>query len=293
MGDGPLYVPAVFLLDRINSMSRIVKALKKSKEDRDTLFDRGGQDNRPGQRQSGSNDDTLERFRLNKASMNAAIQRKRRIVLGATGESAKSAYNVLRTRVLQRLHTNAWTKLAISSAGINDGKTLTAINLAISMARQGHQRVVLIDFDLQRPTVKTYLGLESIEHYLSDYISGDVGPSDIMHSTSIEHLWVIPNNRSFQNSSEILASDSIAELVNWIGKVDPNCVMLFDLPPMLVSDDVLAVSPLFDTLLVVLAEGETSRQSARNTRELIEDHNIELLGTVLNKSSDRMAKYKY
>jgi len=293
MGGKPLYVPAAFFLDRVNGMSRIVKALLKSKEKHDSLFGRGGQDSRLDQRHSGSHDDTLARFHLNKASIDAAIHRKRRIVLGVSGEGAKSAYNVLRTRVLQRMRTNGWTKLAISSAGIDDGKTLTAINLAISMARQGHQRVVLIDFDLQRPTIETYLGLRSIERYLSDYISGDAGPAEIMHSTAIEHLWVIPNNRSFQNSSEILASDAITDLITWIGKVDPNCVMLFDLPPMLVSDDVLAVSPLFDTLLIVLAEGKTSRQSARNTRELIEDHDIALLGTVLNKSSDRMATYKY
>lgn len=284
-------------------MSRIQKALEKSKKSQESLFDRsaGGAATRAANsavkqvQRTGSSghDDTLARFHLNNVSIDPATHRKRRIILGVSGESAKSAYNVLRTRVLQRLHTNSWNKLAISSAGAADGKTLTTINLGISMARRGHQRVVLIDLDLQRPSIATYLGVKDAEHNLGDYIVGEAKPEDILQSTSVENLWIIPNNRSFQNSSEVLASDKIADLINWIDTVDPNCVMLFDLPPLLVSDDVLAVSPLFDTILLVLAEGRTSRESARNTRELIEDYNIDLLGTVLNKSSDRMATYKY
>ena len=69
--------------------------------------------------------------------------------------------------------------------------------------------------------------------------------------------------------------------------------MLLDLPPLLMSDDVLAISPLIDTLLLVLAEGRTTREAARNTRELIEDQKIDLMGTVLNKSSDRIVAYNY
>lgn len=284
-------------------MSRIQKALEKSKKIQESLFNRGAggpatraanaTDRGVQRKRSSGQDDTLARFHLNKVSIDPVTHRKRRIVLGVSGETAKTAYNVLRTRILQRMRTNGWNKLAISSAGAADGKTLTAINLGISMARQANQRVVLIDFDLQRPTISTYLGLQDADHNLGDYILGKAAPEHILQSTSIENLWVIPNKGTFQNSSEVLASDKIADLIKWIDTVDPNCVMLLDLPPLLVSDDVLAVSPLFDALLLVLAEGQTSRESARNTRELIEDYNIHLLGTVLNKSSDRIATYKY
>ena len=284
-------------------MSRIEKALAKSKKHRQALLDQqsvgdtnlaqspndlGFKGVRPNKFVN-----TLQRYQLNVLSIDPSIYRKRRIVLGDTGSGAKSAYNVLRTRVLQRLRTNNWNKLAISSPGPSEGKTLTAINLGISMAREGHQRVVLFDSDLQRPSISTYLGVKDAEYYLDHYISGDAKPENILYSTSIENFWVIPNNRSIQNSSEILASDEIKKLVSWIESIDSNCAILFDLPPLLISDDVLAISPLIDTLLLVLAEGRTTREAARTTRELIEDHNIDFMGTVLNKSSDRMATYKY
>ena len=284
-------------------MSRIAKALEKSKKIRQSLLDRqdvGDNDglHDPGNRslkpaRSSAHENTLERFHLNVVSIDPAIYGKRRIVLGQTNSGAKSAYNVLRTRVLQRLRTNNWNKLAISSAGPSEGKSLTAINLAISMARQGQQRVVLVDFDLQRPTIATYLGVKDAEHHLIDYVSGDASPENILYSTSVENLWIVPNNVSVENSSEVLASDKILTLLTWIESIDPNCVILLDLPPLLMSDDVLAIAPLIDTLLLVLAEGRTSREAARNTRELIEDQKIDLMGTVLNKSSDRIAVYKY
>jgi len=280
-----------------------MRALEKSKKSRRLLQDesRAGAENQPQStfdrearyKRSREYEDTLVRYHLNVLSIDPSTYRKHRIVLGDTGSGEKSAYNVLRTRVLQRLRTNNWHKLAISSAGPSDGKTLTAINLGISMAREGHQRVVLVDFDLQRPSIATYLGVKDAEYYLDHYISGDAKPENILYSTSIENFWVIPNNRSVQNSSEILASDEITKLVSWLESIDSNCVILFDLPPLLISDDVLAISPLIDTLLLVLAEGRTTREAAINTRELIEDHKIDLMGTVLNKSSDRTATYKY
>lgn len=285
-------------------MSRIVRALEKAKKSGQLLQDKiraGAEKNQPQStfdretryKRSREYDNTVARYHLNVLSIDPSVYRKHRIVIGDTGSSEKSAYNVLRTRVLQRLRTNNWNKLAISSSGPSEGKTLTAINLGISMAREGHQRMVLVDFDLQRPTIATYLGVKDAEHYLNDYISGDANAENILYSTSIENLWIIPNNRSIQNSSEILASDKIRKLVSWIDSIDSNCVVLFDLPPLLMSDDVLAISPLIDTLLLVLAEGRTTREAAMNTRELIEDHKINLMGTVLNKSSDQMVSYKY
>jgi len=203
-----------------------MRALEKSKKSRQFLQDknRKGAENQPQStsdrearyKRSKEYENTLARYHLNVLSIDPSIYRKRRIVLGDTGSGEKSAYNVLRTRVLQRMRTNNWNKLAISSAGPSDGKTLTAINLGISMAREGRQRVVLVDFDLQRPSISTYLGVKDAEYYLDHYISGAAKPENILYSTSIENFWVIPNNRSVQNSSEILASDEIKNLVSWI-----------------------------------------------------------------------------
>ncbi|MEM9403036.1 MAG: CpsD/CapB family tyrosine-protein kinase [Pseudomonadota bacterium] len=183
--------------------------------------------------------------------------------------------------------------MAVSSASASDGKSLTAINLAISMARPGDRRVVLIDFDLVNPSIQRYLGITGYEKCLGDYIVGDAKPSEILYATPVENLWVVPNNLPITNSSEALGSKRTLELIEWIQSADPSCIILMDLPPLLVSDDVLAASGFTDALLLVIAEGRTSRESVRNTKELIEDHEIELLGVVINESRDKIATYKY
>src|ERR1700738_835223 len=100
--------------------------------------------------------------------------RERRLLLrGSTEEDGApvAAYRMLRTRLLHRARTKGWTTIAVTSAGPNDGKTLTAINLALSMAREKSREIVLLDLDMRNPSICRTLGVAP-PYELREYLEG-------------------------------------------------------------------------------------------------------------------------
>jgi capsular exopolysaccharide synthesis family protein len=208
---------------------------------------------------------------------------------------ALRAYKILRTRVLRRLEANQWHSFAVTGVTVGEGKTLTAINLAIALAQDPSTWVALIDLDLQRPRVAEYLGMRNGrgEKGLSDYLNGNASFENIVYSPDIERLAVIPNFSTIVNSSEMLSSSRMAELMQALDAETPRRILIFDMPPVLAADDVLAFAPQIDGLLLVVAEGTTDRNSLRSAKEVLAEMN--LLGVVLNRSAERndAAYYSY
>lgn len=201
-------------------------------------------------------------------------------------QSALRAYKVLRTRVLQRMVSNNWYSIAVTGSTTGEGKTLTAINLAVALAQDVNTWVFLVDLDLQRPQIANYLGME-FGKGLGDYLSGegDLALPDICYNAAgIERLAVIPNSRSLQHSSELLVSPRMSALTQALSAEIPRRIVIFDMPPLLASDDVLAFAPQVDGLLLVLAEGISARASLEKSKQLI--GNTNLIGVVLNRSTE-------
>jgi capsular exopolysaccharide synthesis family protein len=206
---------------------------------------------------------------------------KNRVIASADTAGTSTAYKMLRTRVLQRMRANTWNRLAISSARPSAGKTLTAINTAITLSFEPNQTVVLADLDLRRPSMAGYLGIEG-EFGLSDYLRGDAPLEKIIIKPDIERLLILPNFRANQHSAELLSSQRMVDLVETLTDPANSTIVIFDLPPLLDADDVLAFSPLFDALLMVVSQSETRRLDLHKSFELL--HDINVLGVVLNKS---------
>jgi protein-tyrosine kinase len=208
---------------------------------------------------------------------------------------ALRAYKILRTRVLRRLEANQWHAFAVTGVTAGEGKTLTAVNLAIALAQDVNTWVALVDLDLQRPRVAEYLGMRSGhgEKGLGDYLQGNASYENIVYSPDIERLVVIPNFTPMLNSSETLTSPRMAELMQALDAETPRRILIFDMPPVLAADDVLAFAPQIDGLLLVVAEGTTDRSSLRRAKEVLAEMN--LLGVVLNRSAERndAAYYSY
>lgn len=211
-----------------------------------------------------------------------------RIVTDEQPLAVRSAYKMLRTRLLQRMRANRWTKLGITSARAAAGKTLTAINTAISIAREPNQKVILVDLDLRRPSIARYLGLRP-KHDLSDYLLHNVGIEDVVLRTSIDRLLIVPSTSSHENSSELLSSQRMKELVHLLSTDSQGCIVIYDFPPILDADDMLAFSPNIDALLFVVAECETRKADLQQVQDLIKEMNV--AGVILNKSDDRSPTY--
>ncbi len=212
----------------------------------------------------------------------AAMLREHRIVSGFGRGPFTDAYKILCTQVLQRLREQGWNALAVTSPGQQEGKTLTAINLAISLAQEVDQTVLLVDADLLRPSVHTHLGIKP-RVGLSDYLTGDAPLSDMLIHPDVGHLVVLPGGKPLPNSSEMLGSPKMAELVQELKLRYPSRIVIFDLPPVLSSADALAFAPHVDAALMVVEEARTKREEIERAAELL--GSTVLLGTVLNKAT--------
>jgi protein-tyrosine kinase len=200
-------------------------------------------------------------------------------------QAALRAYKILRTRVLQRMNSKQWYGLAISGVDSGQGKTVTAINLAIALAQDPNTAVFLVDLDLQRPKIAEYMGLH-FKSGLGEYLMGEASIDDIFYSPGIERLAVIPNSRSFEQSSDVLSGPRMLELVQRLNAEQPRRIVIYDMPPLLLSDDVLTFVPNnADGLLMVFSEGATTRGSVEKSKELLAELN--LVGVVLNRSMER------
>lgn len=216
---------------------------------------------------------------------------RNKILPAVEDRSAITAYKMLRTRVLQRMRSNSWRTLIVTGAGPGEGKTLTACNLALSIAEDVNQSVILVDLDLQRPSLAKYFGLD-VKASIGDYLTEKVGMEDIVYTPAgLERIVIIPNRDPVPNSSELLASPRMRDLLEWLKGQGPETITIFDMPPVLACDDVLAFSPYADAILMVVAEGMTERDSVSRTMEMIADRN--LLGVVLNQSREKESVSPY
>jgi protein-tyrosine kinase len=234
--------------------------------------------------------------RFQPVTLDRAVLDDNNILPQITDPGALRGYKILRTRMLRRLEANQWHSFAVTGATPGEGKTLTAINLAMALAQDPNTWVVLVDLDLHRPKVASYLGLNNSlgERGLTDFLLGDATFEQIMYSpTGMDRLAIVPNFQTVANASELLTAPRMDELVQALEAETPRRVVIFDMPPVLASDDVLAFSQQVDGMLLVVAEGLTSRDALKSAKAMLQEMN--LLGVVLNRSEaqDEGAYYSY
>lgn len=222
--------------------------------------------------------------RVAAATIRSKAMEKNKILPAVDDRGAVTAYKMLRTRALQRMRSNGWQTVVITSAAAGEGKTLTACNLAVSISEDVNQSVILVDLDLQRSSLPSYFGLD-VKASIGDYLTGNAEMDDIVYSPAgLDRLVIIPNRDPVPNSSELLASPRMRSMLEWLKNQAPDTITIFDMPPVLACDDVLAFSPYADAVLLVVSEGLTERESLSRTMEMLGDRN--LLGVVLNQSRE-------
>jgi len=238
----------------------------------------------PAERRAGSTDSLGSARQYPLCATNVVTMEENRILPRISDQAALRAYKIMRTRLLQRLGQNNWRTLAVTGTDTGQGKTLTAINLAIALAQDPNTSVFLVDLDLQRPMIGTYMGM-TFEHGLGEYLSGAAELDQIIYSPGIERLAVIPNSTSFEHSSERLTGPRMLELQRFMEAESPPRIVIYDMPPLLLSDDVLTFAPQVDGLLLVVSEGFTARSRLKQSKEILDEMN--LIGVVLNRSTER------
>ena len=206
----------------------------------------------------------------------------RNLVIGAGASNEVSTpYNLLRTQILKRLQENGWNTVAITSPSRASGNTLTAINLAISIARDLSHSVLLVELDLVNPSFRNLLGFRQRQGIV-DYLLHDVPVPELLLNPGIDRLVLMPAGSPVTNSSELLSSPKMARLVQELKLRYEHRIVLFDLPSVLAFDDAMAFSSLVDCALLVVEEGQTRVNDVRQALDYLRSTNI--LGIVLNRS---------
>jgi capsular exopolysaccharide synthesis family protein len=205
---------------------------------------------------------------------------RHRVISHQKEHPASWVFDVLRTQVLQKMDENGWRTLAITSPSVESGKTMVSINLAMSISQQTQRTALLVDFDLRRPSVARSLGLNRPVS-LNEVLAGNAEVAEALVNPGIERFVVLPTNRPVTHASEVLSSSKVGNLVSDLRERYSDRIVIFDLPPVLAADDVMAILPRIDCVLLVVGSG------ASNQREIEEAMNrlsrANLLGVVLNK----------
>ncbi len=203
----------------------------------------------------------------------------------ATTPSA-DAFRMLRTQVAQRLNEHGWRTLAVVSPCRGDGRTLAAVNLAVTLAADPRHSVLLCDLDLREPGIAPLFGLVP-EAGVDDVLAGRAQVEDcLVHPRGFDRLVLLPARAPLASSSEHLASAATKQLVGELRERYPDRILIFDLPAVLVADDALAFSACVESAMLVVTEGTTRRDDIVRTLEIM--RNTPVVGTLLNRSLARV-----
>ncbi len=201
-----------------------------------------------------------------------------------------NSYKVLRTQILQRTRVKNWNTIMITSAHKGEGKTLTSINLALTFAKQFNQTALLVDADLLRQDIHKSLGFASNKG-LGDYLMGKKPLKELIYWPGIEKLSIISGGNSIQESTELLESPKMSNLVHEMKNRYKDRYVFFDVPPLLEKADAIAFAPMVDCVLMVVQAGKTSMEDVKKALEYIPKEKF--LGFVLNRQNEQESVYYY
>ncbi|MDF2233863.1 CpsD/CapB family tyrosine-protein kinase [Albimonas sp. CAU 1670] len=215
---------------------------------------------------------------------------RNRIVTFTKDDPAHVPFDILRTKILRMMEANNWKKIAVTSPTMSCGKTMIATNLAFSFARQRNTRCVICDVDLKRPQVRKVIGLES-QLSMGDYLMGGVRPEEFFIRMG-DNLAVGPTSQSFRHSAELLQHPDAAEALEEMDRVLKPDVTIFDLPPMLASDDAMSFMNYVDCALLIAAAGTTKVRNLDDCERQLSEM-IPIAGVILNKYALNSESYSY
>ncbi|RMG45374.1 MAG: polysaccharide biosynthesis tyrosine autokinase [Acidobacteria bacterium] len=204
---------------------------------------------------------------------------------------AAEAYRELRTAVLLATPGHPPRDLTVTSCQPGEGKTTTAVNLAIALAQLGRQ-VLLVDSDLRRPRCHDVLGVEK-DRGVSTFLTGLNDLDPLIQQTRIDRLSLIAAGPVPPNPADLLDSPRFAELVETLRERGEFDHVIFDSPPLLSVVDPVLIGRQTEGVVLVIRSGYTSREAGRLGKDKLEKGRATILGAVLNAVETEHVPYQY
>ncbi len=173
--------------------------------------------------------------------------------------------------------------IMVTSALPGEGKTYTAINLAMSMAMEMDRTVLLVEADVAKPAVCRYCGIPEPQQGLVDYlVDSSIDLSDLLMKTNVPKLTLLPAGRRHPSSAELLGSHTMRDLMDQLANRYPDRVVIFDSPPLLLSNEAVTLSSLMGQIVVVIEAAKTQQTQVKQAISLLDPD--QTVGVVLNKN---------
>ncbi|MCF7702182.1 CpsD/CapB family tyrosine-protein kinase [Loktanella sp. M215] len=210
-----------------------------------------------------------------------ADQMRRNRIVSFVRSTESTGVDMMRTRILQQMRDNNWRRVAITSPTSACGKSTIALNLAVSLSRQPDMRSLLLEMDLRRPSLARMLGITPPLVDFSNVLRGkaDFAKSAVCYGGNVA---VGLNGTKVRDASELLSSARISNVLSEIEATYAPDITIFDMPPMLAADDMMAFATQVDCVLIIAAaEKTTTKEIDLCEQELARQTNV--MGVVLNE----------
>ena len=237
--------------------------------------------NRPVLHRKSAMPSEIEYSQTRRVEISADRLESNRIVAGIKDHPQSDLFRVLRTKVLHRMRVDKINSLAVTSPTKGAGKSMIAANLAVSLAMEANQTVMLVDLDLRRPAISRYFGFNA-QQGVSDYLLEGTDLPELLIQPGIDRLIILPAGNPVPQSSELLSTPRMTHLVEDVTNRYATRIVVFDLPPLLHLDDALIFLPQVKSSLLVVEEGVNTPAEIEQSLMLLEKSNM--LGTVYNKA---------
>ena len=229
--------------------------------------------------------------RFREAALDTQHLQANRIISHIVTDRRARSFDMLRTQILQLMDQKEWRILAVTSPTPACGKTVTALNLALSIARQPERKVLFVDLDFIKPMAASSLGLD-FEVDARDVLEGRAPLSQAIINAHIgeQELLVVPCTAA-AGSSELIASRAMGTMFQELQREFYSHTIILDLPPVLSSDDVIAILPHVDCVLLVVAIGTSTIAQIEECKKHLQT--TEVARIVVNKVPEANNPYYY
>lgn len=187
-------------------------------------------------------------------------------------------YRELRKNLLEASAAHGWKVFLVTSAAPGEGRSVTAANLACTLAEQTDKKVVLLDADLRSPAQHTLLSVDN-QRGLSDYLAGGSMLEMALQRSRLSNLWVLPAGRTPANPAELLTGKRMDDLIARLRRDYDHVVV--DTPPVVTATDAAILAPRADGTLFVVRMERTQRDVVKHAMDLLKKARANVLGTVL------------
>ena len=211
------------------------------------------------------------------------------VTLHSPKSTASESYRGIRTNILFSSAESEPQVILVSSSGPLEGKTITATNIAVTMAQSG-SRVVILDCDLRRPKIHKVFGITR-EQGMTNLLIGNKDIKGTVYDTQIPNLDVIPCGPIPPNPSEILGSNRMTKLIDILRKKYTRIII--DSPPITAVTDAVVLAKFADGVVVVIRANETAREIVKNGLVQLQGVGAHILGAILNAVDMSRDSYYY